>query len=146
MRVLYAFPLFYIVDAIMILGTKRNQRLGDVLAGTIVVRERFGDRQLVSNAWQDPNVWRAGPVPFGPLQGFGLPPEVMAWDVTAVTASDVAVIGTFLARRHQYDPQARSSLAQELADGIAPKVGGVVGSFYPEAFLEAVAALKTARS
>ncbi len=146
LRILYTIPLFYIVDAALIVWTQRNQRLGDLLAGTIVVRERFGDRQLVSNTWQDPNVWRVGAVPYGAAQGLWLPPEVAAWDVTAVTASDVAVIGTFLGRRHQYELQARLSLAQELASGIAPKVGGVVGPLHPEAFLEAVAALKSARS
>jgi uncharacterized RDD family membrane protein YckC len=156
MRILYAFPIFYLVDAALILWTQRNQRLGDLLAGTIVVRERFGDRQLVSNSWQDPNVWGAGPPQYGApgygAPGYGapapfwLPPEIAAWDVTAVTASDMTVIGTFLSRRHQYDPQARQSLAQELASRIAPKVGGVLGPLHPEAFLEAVAALKSARS
>jgi uncharacterized RDD family membrane protein YckC len=161
MRILYAFGIFYLVDAALILWTQRNQRLGDLLAGTIVVRERFGDRQLVSNSWQDPSVWGSGPTPYGPPgygppgygpPGYGapapfwLPPEVAAWDVTAVTASDLTVIVAFLSRRHQYVPQARESLAQELASRIAPKVGGVLGPLHPEAFLEAVAALKSARS
>jgi len=60
-RVLYEIPVFYLVDGGLILGTSRNQRLGDLLAGTIVVRDR-SDRfsQFASTPLGDLAQWSAG--------------------------------------------------------------------------------------
>ena len=58
LRVLYVIPLFYLVDAWLILATKRNQRLGDLLAGTLVVRDRIGAVTSMSGGnWGDPRLW-----------------------------------------------------------------------------------------
>jgi uncharacterized RDD family membrane protein YckC len=149
MRVLYAFPVFYVVDGILILATSRNQRLGDLLAGTIVVRERFGDvvSQRAFNL-EDRRIWGGAQVvgpPWGQLPPQVPPPELASWDVTAVSAADMAVVSAFLMRRWQYDPGARQALGLELEGRIRPKVGGAPGWMHPEAFLEAVALLKSAR-
>jgi hypothetical protein len=68
-RVLYLFPVFYIVDGALIIGSRKNQRLGDFLAGTLVVRERLGAVAPVpAGAWQDPRAWSAYQAP---LFGWG---------------------------------------------------------------------------
>jgi uncharacterized RDD family membrane protein YckC len=154
MRVLYAIPLFYLVDGILILATERNQRLGDLLAGTIVVRTRFGDTQRqIARGWSDPGVW-SGLQPQGPPWGYGapnapqmqwLPPELAAWDVTAVTQSDLTVVRAYLGRRFQYDPVVRRSLAEDLASRILPRVAGVSLPIDPERFLEWTVTLKSMR-
>src|SRR5215208_2572003 len=45
MRLVDILPLFYAVGMCTIFFTSRNQRLGDLAAGTLVVRERTGGRQ-----------------------------------------------------------------------------------------------------
>jgi hypothetical protein len=40
LRIVDFLPAFYVVGVISILATNRNQRLGDLAAGTLVVRER----------------------------------------------------------------------------------------------------------
>jgi uncharacterized RDD family membrane protein YckC len=154
MRILYAIPLFYLVDGALIVWSSRNQRLGDLLAGTIVVRERFGDVQEAPGTLsEDRGYWSGAQVPnpawaatSPPLPGTqSIPWWLEGWDVTAVTAADVTLIRTFLERRNQYEPGARIRLAQDLASRIGAKVAGVAAPIHPEAFLEGVVILKTAR-
>ena len=173
MRVLYVFPLFYLVDAADP-GSKRNQRLGDLLAGTLVVRERLGELSTPMPAgagrihvlWSAPHtsLYPAGPPgPSAPrlgvqrLAGYrawvgppgsdypgvppwartrgSLPPELASWDVTAVTQADLAAVHAFLARRFQYDPQARQSPGRgSCRAGIYPKVAGLTVPMDAERF------------
>jgi uncharacterized RDD family membrane protein YckC len=151
MRLLYSIPLFYLLDGGLILGTKKNQRLGDLLAGTIVVRYRLGEMTAApSPSWADSSAWAT---PTGP--GFAmpgrlqspapLPPELESWDVTAVTQEDMVLASAFLARRFQYEPMARHNLGVNLAGQLWPKVAGPTTFMEPERFLEAVAMIKSAR-
>ncbi len=147
LRILYVFPLFYLVDAALIIGSRRNQRLGDFFAGTLVLRERTGDARpaastaaAAAGAWGDPRVWSSP----GPYPGW-LPPELASWDVTAVTQADLVAVHAYLARRFQFDPAARRGLAEDLANRLLPRVAGPTPSMDPERFLEAVALVKSAR-
>ena len=156
-RVLYLIPIFYLVDAWLILGTERNQRMGDLLAGTLVVRDRIGAVTSMSgDNWEDRRLWsqaRVPPSPWGsPIQPIWgapppgwLPPELALWDVTAITAEDLAVVRAYLSRRFQYDPTARSQLADDLARRLWPKVAGLTGPMQAEHFLEALAMVKSSR-
>ncbi len=114
-----------IAGMVSILATKRNQRLGDLAGGTIVVRERRG------TAGQPPTV--------EPVQGWG------RVDVTAVTPSELAAVRDFLARRDQLARDARPRVARALADRLAGKVGGLPpGGLPSELLLETIAAAKAA--
>src|ERR671914_695657 len=71
-------PTFYVPGMVSILATKKNQRLGDLAAGTIVIHEepavapRPGMPPPGAGAWAPPSAppgWQAGPV----------------WDVSRVT-------------------------------------------------------------
>ena len=42
LRLIDFLPSAYLLGAIVILATRKNQRIGDVVAGTLVVRERPG--------------------------------------------------------------------------------------------------------
>jgi uncharacterized RDD family membrane protein YckC len=122
-------PAFYVVGVITILVTSRNQRLGDLAAGTFVVRER-----------------RVATAPAGTY----LPPAptdapYLEWDVSGVGAEDLATVRRFLDRRVSLQPAARAHLATDLAARIQPKVVGAPDGWHPESFLEAVVAAKTSR-
>lgn len=126
-RIVDALPGVYLVGLITIVATSKNQRLGDLAAGTLVVRERTEARDLSTAAW---------------APATASPPAV---DVSTVTAEDLATVRKFLERRDSLGQAARASLASDLAWRLAPKVAGTDPSIGPEAFLEQVAAAKAAR-
>ena len=67
----------------------------------------------------------------------------MTWDVSQVTADEVAAMRSFLGRRHQLTPQHRAQLAQTLSFQVLHKVAGVPLEGGPEVFLERVVHAKT---
>jgi uncharacterized RDD family membrane protein YckC len=129
LRLIDILPGFYAVGMATIFITPRNQRIGDLAAGTLVVRDRYGDR-------------RHGEAP-SELPSFD-PGPALTWDVSAVSADDVATVRAFLDRRYALDPTARSALATELATRLRPRVGGA-GDHPDERFLEMLVAAKVRR-
>ncbi|HYH49491.1 MAG TPA: RDD family protein [Acidimicrobiia bacterium] len=117
------------VGAACVLFSRRNQRLGDLAAGTLVIRER------------------RAPLPARPpaTPDFAAADRYAAWDVSTVTAFELVTIRRFLERRWQLDPTARGRLGWELAERLRPKVAGAPPGLHPEQFLEAVAEAKAAR-
>jgi len=141
---------FYLVGSVLILSTSKNQRLGDLLGATVVVREREAAMALQrGSAFNDPGQWMApsGFAPWAP--GFpgipALPPELAHWDVSAVDERELTLVRTFLANRWGYTPEARATLALQLADRLWPLVAGPVAPPHPEQFLEAVVLVKSFR-
>lgn len=132
LRIADFLPAFYTVGVISILTTKRNQRLGDLAAGTIVVRERQAAVVAPMPAF------RAPPAPAGGPR--------LDWDLSAVTPDDVAIVRQFLDRRYTLQPGARAALAGDLATRLRLKVVGSADGWHPESFLEAIVAAKTTRA
>jgi uncharacterized RDD family membrane protein YckC len=134
-RLLEGPPLFYVPAVVSILATRRNQRLGDLAAGTLVVREPSGPRRRRR---------RGSP----PAQPTALAPglRLAEWDVSAITQEELAAIRSFLARRDSFAPAARRGLARELAARLGEKVAGPPPSLPAETLLEGIAAAKSARS
>jgi len=129
-RIVDFLPSLYLIGMITAIATRMNQRLGDLAAGTVVVRER--------------------PIPVGardpaPTERVALPPDIGSWDVAAITAEDLATIRRFLERRTELAPHARAHLAQELAARLRHKVAGAP-AMAPETFLEQVSAAKAKRA
>lgn len=129
LRVIDILPSAYLVAIVTVFLTKKNQRLGDLAAGTLVMRETKGE---------------AATVPFRPAAT--LPEDVAHWDVSALTAADVAAVRQFLERRHGLTPGARQRLAQTLATRLHAAVVGPPAEVAPEWFLEQLLAVKAARS
>jgi uncharacterized RDD family membrane protein YckC len=129
LRIIDALPGFYLVGILFVLFTKNNQRLGDLAAGTIVVRERRQSTAL-------PPAADSTAVPLA---------DVALYDVSAVSAEDVATVRRFLDRRSTLAPDARNRLAHEMANRLGPKVVGPPRQWDPEAFLEYLVAAKAAR-
>jgi uncharacterized RDD family membrane protein YckC len=128
LRIVDVLPGFYAVGMAAIFVTARNQRVGDLVAGTHVVRDRRGDRPAAPRtvATADPG-------------------EAAAWDLSAVSAADVAAVRAFLERREDLAPARRAAIAAEIARRLRPCVAGVPDGVEDERFLELIAAAKAAR-
>jgi uncharacterized RDD family membrane protein YckC len=134
LRLLEGPPLFYVPAVVAILATRRNQRLGDLAAGTLVVREPGEPRRRRRKATA--------------AEQSALAPglRLAEWDVSAITQEELAAIRSFLARRDAFAPAARRGLARELAERLGAKVAGQPPGLPAETLLEGIAAAKSARS
>lgn len=128
LRVIDILPGFYAVGMTVIFITRRNQRIGDLVAGTYVLRDRHGDRLAAGAA----------------LPAIDAAPAA-TWDVSAVAADDVATVRLFLERRERLRLQARRDVAAQLASRLRPRVGGAPGGMSDETFLELLVAAKVER-
>jgi uncharacterized RDD family membrane protein YckC len=108
------------------LFTRRTQRLGDLAAGTIVLRERTASQDSAAMV-------------FRPFPGWE--PYTASLDVAALTAEDYGVVRSFLIRVGHLDTGARVALATKLATPIAAKLHHTPpAGVHPEHFLLSVAA------
>ncbi|OWK42239.1 RDD family protein [Fimbriiglobus ruber] len=104
-------PGFYLLGALLILLTSNRQRLGDLAAGTIVVRERSAgaapdeDEHLMAHA---SDAFRFSPT-----------------HLKALAPGDRAIIRSFLQRYEGMDPDGRNRLVFRMADGFVQKTGYV---------------------
>ena len=129
LRLVDFLPGVYAVAMVAVVASRRNQRLGDMAAGTLVVREAGTGA-------------RAAPPP---ASSWYEREDVPPWDVSAVTAEELATVRRFLDRRAGLTADARARLADELATRLRPKVVGPPAQQPSEQFLEELAAAKTAR-
>ena len=138
----------YLVGSVVILATSKNQRLGDLLGNTVVIRERQAATTVAPGTpFTDARQWIApvGASAWGHPGFAALPPELVHWDVSAVGPDDMTLVRTFLTNRSGYTPEARHRLALQLADRLWPQVAGPATAPPPEQFLEAVAWVKSVR-
>ncbi|MEY2477968.1 MAG: hypothetical protein QOG87_3283 [Actinomycetota bacterium] len=132
LRLIDILPGSYFVGIVAIVATKRNQRLGDLAAGTLVVRERTAAAKAASD-------WTSAAHP--PVADT----DVEGWDATGLTGDEVATVRRFLERRTTLVPQARAKLAAELAGRLRPKVATPDDDLADETFLERALAAKRVR-
>lgn len=128
MRVVDFLPLLYGLGMLVVLVTARNQRVGDLAAGTLVVRDRV---PAPSAAAALPTV---------------SPEAIVGWDVSGVTASEIATVRQFLDRRESLTPAARAELAGDLTRRLRTRVAGAPPDLGPERFLELLSAAKAVRA
>jgi len=100
----FLLPPVGVVATWTVLLSRRNQRLGDLLAGTIVLRERTGARLPT-------------PVSFPPLPGYEA--YARSLDVGALRPEQYAVVRSFLTRVNDLSPDVRARLGPALASPIA---------------------------
>jgi uncharacterized RDD family membrane protein YckC len=127
-------PSAYLLGAVVILSTRKNQRLGDIAAGTVVVRERVASagRTEYSGPVSSPRPQVASPY--------------VSWDTSRVTQEELSAVRQFLERRHTVEERARSRLAVTLAERLRPKVGGAPADLRGEQFLLALVEAKSRRT
>lgn len=120
------------VAVLAVLLTRRNQRLGDLVAGTLVLRERTGARALT-------------PVHFRVPQG--LESYAATIDPAGVRPGDYAAVRSFLLRAPSLPSHLRHPLAHDLAGPLAARLHHrPPGEIAPETFLLCLASRYQERS
>lgn len=128
-RLVDFLPFAYGAGLVTMVATQHTQRLGDLAAGTLVVRDRATSE--IEMRARSPHA-----TPTVPLAA------VSHWDVTLVTAHDLATIRHFLDRRVSLPHAARARLANTLASSIAGRVTGPTLDLHPEYVLEGIVVAK----
>jgi uncharacterized RDD family membrane protein YckC len=102
------FEIYAVMGSVALMSiilTRRDQRLGDLSAGTILLRERTSPaNQAVAVRFVAP---------------YGLEPYVTTLDATALTTEQYGVVRSFLMRVMDLSPEARAGLALRLANATA---------------------------
>ena len=118
-------PPLYAVGMASIFVTGKNQRLGDLAGGTLVVRERAAS--FTAAATNGEAATRAAD----------------GWDVSAVSAQDIGTVRQFLERREGLADGPRGELARDLERRLRPRVAGAPEGLRAEEFLERLSAAKS---
>jgi uncharacterized RDD family membrane protein YckC len=118
-RYIDQIPLFYAVGAIAIFATRDHQRLGDLAAGTLVVRDRIEELPASGLAGRTftANVFSPASPPPEPHLAFSLPDH----GVAKLSAGDLEVLESFFSRRLDMPLATRAALAQRIAAAIQAK-------------------------
>nr|WP_173133595.1 RDD family protein [Kibdelosporangium persicum] len=121
--------LFGAVAVIVSLSSRNSQRVGDMLAGTLVVRERVPEQS-------------SAPVP--------MPPPLAGWAATQRVSglpNDLALaVRQYLGRLHELAPEAAHTLGQRLAGEVSAHLGSPVPPNVPiPEYLAAVLAERRTR-
>ncbi len=138
-RIIDYLPGFYAVGVVAMFMSRRHQRLGDMVAGTLVVR----DREIDAPHWNGSETRTiTGPAmtPTTPIPAPHLVVVLPAPQLAKLSASDLEVLEGFFARRLDMDLTTRSALAARIASALCAKSGlAIPPNTSVETFLEAVA-------
>lgn len=115
LRLVDLLPIYYAVGIISILVTSRCKRLGDVAAGTIVVKVREFRPETAGGPASDGDV----SVAMDPSRSSLIRRAQV--HVAALSAQDVDTVQRFMDRRLELGAATRSAVARQIADGLRPK-------------------------
>ena len=138
-RLVDMIPFMYSVGLLSVIIHPRYKRLGDMVAGTVVVKERLYE---LPARLEDPAD--------APRQPYRIISPEIAARVRSVlpfiTHDDFMLVENFLDRRYELDAQARSELALRIASSLLARCPGLdLHDFTePEAFLETLYQLRPA--
>lgn len=132
LRFIDEYLTLWIVALVSMVRSDLNQRVGDIAADTLVVRERSTKDAAADLAAR-----------FEGLEGLD---DAARWDTTAITDEELAAARRFLERRFEIDAPARARLAAALRDRLQPKVPGSDGVRSAEQFVELLVAVKSSRA
>ncbi len=106
MRIVDWMPAFYAVGIVSALFTRENKRLGDLVVGSLVIRES-------SFSAIRPN-WHSAASPTGPT--------LAPLGSIHLSAEECALIESFLNRRYDLEPYVRHDMADEILRRLKPKL------------------------
>lgn len=124
MRIVDWLPAFYAVGMVSAILTKENKRLGDLIAGSLVVRE-------ISLSDVKP-AWQSAQAPSGPT--------LAPLGASLLTPEESNLIDSFLNRRLDLMPDVRYRMADDIVRRLRPKLTlSAENLLSPEKILEALA-------
>jgi hypothetical protein len=122
MRAVDALPTFYLVGILTVLISRKNQRLGDLLAGSIVVHDKAPEPVGLDSSRPNATV-----------------PNALT-ELNRISSEELVLIETFLQRRDTFDFATRDATAYKIASRITAKTGIQRDSNQSlEEFLESIA-------
>lgn len=121
---------FYSIGLISVFSTTRDQRIGDMVAGTVVVREREAEAPAFAKVFASPVSDPALRRSFKPVNFTG--------DLNSLTESEIQVVETFLRRRWDLGDVPRQWMAWRVSLPILYKIRPAydLETFTYEGFLE----------
>lgn len=124
LRIVDQLPAFYAIGVLVALLNSQNKRLGDFIAGSIVVRE--ASLAELKPAWQ--------------TEGEASPRSAIPLGAGKLSMEDLALIDTFLHRRHSLTSDVRARMADQILNKLRPKLSfHDDGSSAAETILESLA-------
>ncbi len=106
LRIVDQLPGFYAVGIAVSLLNKQNKRIGDLVAGSLVVREGSGAQHMQPD-WYDQTPARVRSIPLG---------------AERLSEEDVILIESFLQRRYELDPGIRWRMANQIFRRVESKL------------------------
>lgn len=133
-------PSFYVAGVITMFATRQHQRLGDLAAGTLVVRDRTPESPM----WNESGSRTFTAAAFAPQSNSIPEPHSLVYlpgtAIARLTPTDLEVLEGFFSRRLDMPLDVRQKLAQRIAAAIQAKSSlEVPAGVSIETFLEAVA-------
>jgi uncharacterized RDD family membrane protein YckC len=121
LRVIDFLPALYAAGVVVMMLNRQSRRIGDFVAGTVVVYDMLGDKTMPD--WQP-----------------GATAEVPRGSLARVSANELQLIETYLVRRADLDEHVRDQLADQIVRRIQQQAGIVrKPEQSADAFLESVA-------
>jgi len=105
---------FYSIGLVSVFVSNRDQRVGDFVAGTVVVREREAQAPTFEQVFSAPTSDAALRRSFKPV--------LFTADLRALTEGEIEVVEAFLRRRWDVDESARQWMAWRVATPILSKL------------------------
>ncbi|HVW08412.1 MAG TPA: RDD family protein [Bryobacteraceae bacterium] len=101
MRIVDQMPAMYAIGIVTMFLNSRNKRLGDLVAGSIVIRESKKDKEAP---------WLAA----GTVQQQPPAPQPVSHGAHRISIDDLRLMDTFLNRRNEMEPDVRSRMASQI--------------------------------
>lgn len=133
LRIVDSLPGVYAVGIISALISSQNKRLGDYVAGTVVVHERPLETKSATG-------WKPAPAKPAPARGFSTgsvlginpmpaqtapqadPKTPSGYEARLLTAGEFGLIEAYLMRREELVATVRQQMARQIAEKISPRL------------------------
>lgn len=107
MRAVDAFPGLYLVGIVSVFISRQNQRLGDLLVGSIVVHDKAPEQVRIDWSTTNANASTSDALP----------------ELNKISSEELILIETYLQRRDSFDLATRDATAYKIATRITAKTG-----------------------
>jgi uncharacterized RDD family membrane protein YckC len=135
-RVVDYLPGFFLVGLITMLCNKRNKRLGDLAAGTIVVHDRVDEQPLIYQS--STTIVAPTTIPLHEPWRQAVPAMFPADAVAKLNGQDLMVMETFFTRMLDLPMETRAAMATRIAGQMAAKMGVTLPEGNPERAMESI--------